>query len=75
MNVSKKIQEMEDLAIKKKSLDSKGVTYLKTLVEEHIELTGNNDIEILLPIIINYVFNTGFYEGVVSCIKILRKRD
>jgi len=75
INLSKKIQKMEDLAITKKSLDANGVAYLKGEVIKYMNRTGKRDIKDVLPIIVNYVFSMAFLEGVNGCIQILRERE
>jgi len=65
---------MEDLAIKPKALTKEGIAYLKAKVEDYCIEHETKDIEDVLPLMIMYVFNEGFKEGIVEAVKILRER-
>jgi len=73
-NYNQKIQEINDLVLSKKALDKKGIDYLQKQTKDYIERTGENDLDKIIIMIINYVFTNGFHEGVLSCLKILRSR-
>ena len=73
-NYNQKIQEINDLVLSKKSLDKEGMTFLQERVKDYVKKTGEDDLDKIIIMIINYVFTNGFHEGVLSSLKILRSR-
>ena len=71
---NQKIQEITDLVLVRKAIDKAGMEHLKQEVKAYLEKYPNTDMDKIITMIVNYVFNCGFHEGVVECLKILRSR-
>ena len=71
---NQKIQEITDLVLVKKAIDRNGMEHLKQEVKTYLEHYQNTNMDKVITMIVNYVFNCGFHEGVVKCLKILRSK-
>lgn len=67
-----RVSAIEELMLNNQVLDENGVATLTKVIAQYMKYKQSNDIEVVLPFIINFVFDNGFKAGVQESVKILR---
>lgn len=55
-----------------KQLSKEGIEELTNAIRSYVEHTGTNDLEVVLPFIINYVYNEAYLCAINDVLKIMR---
>ena len=70
----KKINDIVMLGTIRKTLTPDALEYLKDNINKKIEQSETNDIEVLLPFIVMFVYNEAYSCAVSDCLNILRSK-